>query len=115
MRNDSAHDEKERYELSWVYLGAAAQCLHKWSKNGGKNRVARALKAKLITRQNCSLLCIIFGAKIIVRDFLDGQLPLSINRFLALHWDHRPSCDRGTRLLASQQIMRCKCNRETLD
>ena len=39
-------------------------CLHKWSKNGGKNRVARALKAKLIMRQNCSLLRIMFGAKL---------------------------------------------------
>ena len=45
---------------------AAAHHLHKWSKNGGKNRVARALKAKLMMRQNCWLLCIIFGAKLIV-------------------------------------------------
>lgn len=64
MGTDFSRDEKEWYELYWVGSVAAARCLHKWSKNGGKNRVARALKAKLIMRQNCSLLRIIFGAKL---------------------------------------------------
>lgn len=108
-------DEREWYELYWVDLVAAAQLLYKWSKNGSKNRVARALKAKLIMRQNCWLLHILFVAKLIVSDFLDGRLALSINRFLALGWDHRPSCDRATVFLPSQQIKRCKGSREILE
>lgn len=73
-------------------------------QNGAKNRAARAVKAKLIMRQDCQLLHTIFVAKIIIRDFLDGQLPSSINKFLALHQDHKPSCDKATVLLLSQQI-----------
>lgn len=53
-------------------MGASAQLLHKWSKNAGKNRVARTLKAKLIMKQRFLLLCITFVGKTIVRDFMDG-------------------------------------------
>lgn len=78
--------EKKWYEFYQADLVAVAKLLCKWSKNVGNNRVARDLKAKLIIRQNCQCLHVIFATKIIARDFLDGLLPNSINKFITLHW-----------------------------